>query len=243
TTLHGRLDLPELPRLHRCFLGMPLVSISNSQRAPLEWAAWKATVYHGVPERLYSLQEKPGGYLAFLGRISPEKRVDRAIEIARRVGMPIRIAAKVDKVDKEYFDSIIRPLLADPLVDYIGEIGDKDKSEFLGGARALLFPIDWPEPFGLVVPEAMACGTPVIAWRSGSVPEIVDDGVTGYIVDDIDGAVQAVSRIASLDRRLCRKVFEQRFSASRMARDYVSVYREIISQRYEPAQAGTVECF
>jgi glycosyltransferase involved in cell wall biosynthesis len=243
TTLHGRLDLPELPRLHKCFLGMPLVSISNSQRTPLDWAAWKATVYHGVPERLYTLQEKPGAYLAFLGRISPEKRVDRAIEIARRAGMPIRIAAKVDKVDREYFDNVIKPLLDDPMVEYIGEIGDNDKSEFLGGARALLFPIDWPEPFGLVVPEAMACGTPVIAWRRGSVPELVDDGVTGFIVDDIDEAVRAVNRSEDLDRRLCRRVFERRFSASRMARDYVSVYQDILSQRYEPAAAGTVECF
>lgn len=242
TTLHGRLDLPELPILHRSFPEIPLVSISDSQRAPLEWAAWKATVYHGLPERLFKLQETPGSYLAFLGRISPEKRADRAIEIARRAGMPIRIAAKVDKVDREYFDAVIKPLLSDPLVEYIGEIGDKDKAEFLGGARALLFPIDWPEPFGLVMPEAMACGTPVIAWRRGSVPEILDEGVTGYIVDDIEGAAHAVDRSATLDRRLCRKVFEQRFSASRMARDYVSVYEEIIANRFEPAQAGIVEC-
>jgi len=227
TTLHGRLDIPDLIPVYREFPDMNLVSISNAQRTPIPWANWVATVYHGVPGALYKPQDSPGKYLAFLGRISPEKRVDRAIEIARRVGMPIRIAAKIDAVDKEYFDSEIRKLLDDPLVEYIGEIGEFEKSDFLGNAYALLFPIDWPEPFGLAMIEAMACGTPVVAYRMGSVPEILDEGITGYLVDNLDDAVKAVHRICSLDRRICREVFEQRFSVRRMCLDYFDLYTHL----------------
>ena len=227
TTLHGRLDIPDLHPLYREFSDMPLVSISDAQRQPMPWASWTKTVYHGLPENLYRPHENPGKYLAFLGRISPEKRVDRAIEIARRAGIPLKIAAKVDPADKDYFDSSIRKLLDDPLVEYIGEIGDHEKSEFLGNACALVFPIDWPEPFGLVMIEAMACGTPVVAYRLGSVPEIIDEGVTGFTVRDMNQAVNAVHRASTLDRRACRRVFEERFSVSRMASDYLSVYRRI----------------
>jgi glycosyltransferase involved in cell wall biosynthesis len=180
-----------------------------------------------LPEDLYTPQDRPGKYLAFLGRISPEKRVDRAIEIARRVGMPIKIAAKVDAVDKEYFEANIRKLLDHPLVEYIGEIGQREKSEFLGNAYALLFPIDWPEPFGLVTIEAMACGTPVIAYRNGSVPEILDEGTTGFMADKLDDAVAAVQRVSSIDRRVCRRVFEERFTVRRMCSNYVEVYNRL----------------
>ena len=227
TTLHGRLDIPDVMLVHREFSDMNLVSISNAQRTPMPWANWVATVYHGVPEHLYKPQENPGKYLAFLGRISPEKRVDRAIEIARRVGMPIKIAAKIDAADKEYFDSKISTLFDDPLVEYIAEIGERDKSEFLGNAYALLFPINWPEPFGLVMIEAMACGTPVIGYRMGSVPEILDEGTTGYLVDSLDEAVKAVYRISSFDRKICRRVFEERFSARRMCLNYLAVYKRL----------------
>ena len=243
TTLHGRLDLADVVPLYREFSDMNLISISNAQRAPIPWANWVATVHHGVPEHLYTAQQAPGKYLAFLGRISPEKRVDRAIEIARRVGMPLKIAAKVDVADKEYFDATIRKLFDDPLVEYIGEIGQRDKSEFLGNAYALLFPIDWPEPFGLVMIEAMACGTPVIAFRMGSVPEILDEGITGYSVNSVDEAVEAVHRINSLDRRICRRVFEQRFSVRRMCSDYVRAYerirdRALVEQYFTSAGQG-----
>ncbi len=228
TTMHGRLDLPELDALFREYGEIPVVSISNAQRRPLPHAHWQATVYNGVPAVNYTFREESGDYLAFLGRISPEKRVDRAIEIARRAGMPLRVAAKVDPADEKYFQERIRPLLDAPLVEFIGEIDEREKNEFLGRARALLLPIDWPEPFGLVMIEAMACGTPVVAYGHGSVPEVVDHGVTGFIVDDIAGAVEAVRRIPSISRRDCRQVFEKRFSASRMARDYVAVYNDII---------------
>jgi glycosyltransferase involved in cell wall biosynthesis len=227
TTLHGRLDIPDVHPLYREFLDMNLVSISNAQRGPMPWANWVATVHHGLPEDLYKPEERWGKYLAFLGRISPEKRVDRAIEVARRVGMPIKIAAKVDAADKEYFEANIRKLLDDPLVEYIGEIGEREKSEFLGNAYALLFPIDWPEPFGLVTIEAMACGTPVIAYRMGSVPEIVDEGITGYLVSNLDEAAAAVHHVNSLDRRVCRRIFEKRFSARRMCSDYLRVYNRL----------------
>jgi glycosyltransferase involved in cell wall biosynthesis len=230
TTLHGRLDIPDLAPLYQEFCDMNVVSISNAQRMPLSWANWVGTVYHGLPEDLYVPRTDPGKYLAFLGRICPEKRVDRAIEIAKRVGMPIRIAAKLDQADREYFESKIRKLLDHSLVEYIGEIGERDKAQFLGNAHALLFPIDWPEPFGLVMIEALACGTPIIAYRMGSVPEIVDDGTTGFMVEDLDGAVDAVNRIRSLDRATCRRVFEERFSARRMARDYVSIYKRLKEQ-------------
>ena len=228
TTLHGRLNIPDLAPLYREFRDMPVVSISDSQRRPLPWIGWQATVHHGLPENLYKFQEKPDGYLAFLGRISPEKRVDRAIQIARRTGMEIKIAAKVDDTDREYFETVVEPMLKDPLTEYLGEIGDGEKGDFLGRARALLFPIDWPEPFGLVMIEAMACGTPIIAYANGSVPEVIEHGVTGFLVEDLDDAVRAVERIPTLSRRRCREVFEERFSARRMAHDYVAVYERLV---------------
>ncbi len=225
TTLHGRLDLPDLAPLYREFAEMPVVSISYDQRTPLPWANWVGNVRHGIPRDLYSFSPVPSGnYLAFLGRICPEKRPDRAIEIARRAGMPLRIAAKVDKVDEEYFAERIRPLLKLPGIEYIGEIGEREKAAFLGDATALLFPIDWPEPFGLTMIEAMACGTPVIAWRCGSVPEVVDDAVTGFIVDDIERAVRAVEKVHCLDRAGIRRRFEERFSTERMAAEYLAIY-------------------
>jgi glycosyltransferase involved in cell wall biosynthesis len=233
TTLHGRLDIPDLIPLYREFYDVNLVSISNAQRTPLPWVNWAGTVYHGLPENLHKLNPNPGRYLAFLGRISPEKRVDRAIAIAMRVGMPIRIAAKIDVVDREYFDSEIRKLFDNSLVEYVGEINDSEKSEFLGNASALLFPIDWPEPFGLVMIEALACGTPVIAYRMGSVPEILDEGTTGFLVNDLDAAAAAVNKIESIDRRTCRQVFEERFSASRMASDYLAVYTRLLGRASE----------
>ncbi len=228
TTLHGRLDIPDLHPLFREFDDMNLISISHAQRCPMPWASWLETIHHGLPLDLYRASERPGDYLAFLGRISPEKRVDRAIAIAKRVGIPLRIAAKIDAADREYFDCEIRGLLDDPLVEFIGEIGEAEKGEFLQNARALLFPIDWPEPFGLVMIEAMACGTPVIAFRGGSVAEIIEDGVTGFVVDSLEDAVEATRRISTIDRRLCRRAFERRFSAQRMCRDYLSAYARAI---------------
>ena len=231
TTLHGRLDLPDLVPLYREFNEMNLVSISNSQRTPLPWANWRATVYHGLPENSYILQETPGKYLAFLGRIAPEKRVDRAIEIAKRAGIPLKVAAKIDKADQEYFDAHIRPLFDDPIVEYIGEIGDHEKNHFLGNAYALLFPIDWSEPFGLVMIEAMACGTPVIAWRMGSVPEVIEHETNGYIVNNVDEAVRAVERIGDLSRTACRKTFLERFTVRGMAANYANVYSAILGEK------------
>jgi glycosyltransferase involved in cell wall biosynthesis len=228
TTLHGRLDIPDLVPLYREFQDIPVISISNGQRQPLPWANWQATVYHGLPADLYRFREKPGSYLAFLGRISPEKRVDRAIEIARRVGMPLKIAAKIDRVDKDYFDSDIAPLLRDPSVEFVGEISDGAKDEFLGNAYALLFPIDWPEPFGLVMIEAMACGTPVVAYRDGAVPEVMEQGQTGFVVEGLEDAVEAVRRVPQLNRRRCRDVFEKRFTATRMAHDYLRIFEGLI---------------
>jgi glycosyltransferase involved in cell wall biosynthesis len=217
TTLHGRLDLPDLVPLYREFRDMPVVSISAAQREPLPFANWIGTVHHGLPRDLYRFQREGGEYLAFIGRIAPEKRVDRAIEIAKRAGLPLKIAAKVDDVDREYYESI--------------EIGEGEKNEFLGGARALLFPIDWPEPFGLVMVEAMACGTPVVAFNGGSVPEIIDEGHTGFIVSDLDDAVAAVDRVGDLSRWHCRDVFEQRFTATRMAHDYLELYEALLEER------------
>src|SRR5205823_468771 len=231
TTLHGRLDLPELVPLYDEFSDMPVISISDAQRAPLPNARWVATIPHGLPDRLLGFHPGPNAYLAFLGRISPEKRADRAIAIATALGWPLKIAAKVDRADAEYFEQEIRPLLDNPLVDYIGEIGEADKDSFLGGARALLFPIDWPEPFGLVMIEALACGTPVVAFRGGSVEEILEHGVSGYIVDTLDEAVEATRRVDSIDRRACRRAFERRFTSRRMAQDYVASYERIIEQR------------
>lgn len=232
TTLHGRLDIPGLPMLYRRFSDEPLVSISNSQRRPLSWAGWVATIYHGIPTTLHSFRPGPGEYLAFLGRISPEKRVDRAIEIAIRAGQPLKIAAKVDRVDREYFYEQIEPLLKHPLVEFVGEVGGRDKDDFLGNASALLMPIDWPEPFGLCMIEAMACGVPVIAWRNGSVPEVVDEGITGFVVDSIDDSVRAVEQVSSLSRRRCREAFERRFSAVRMCEDYVAVYEWLLGHSH-----------
>jgi glycosyltransferase involved in cell wall biosynthesis len=231
TTLHGRLDLPDLVPLYKEFTEMPVVSISDAQRTPLPWANWQATVYHGYPIDTYRFAESPGEYLAFLGRICPEKRVDTAIAIAKEVGMPLKIAAKVDKVDEVYFADQIKPLLDHPSVDYVGEIGEGEKSDFLGGAAALLFPIDWPEPFGLVMIEAMACGTPVIARNRGSVPEVLEQGVTGFICDGVEDSVLAVKRLDTLSRKRCREVFESRFTVTRMAEDYMKLYERAISDR------------
>jgi glycosyltransferase involved in cell wall biosynthesis len=226
TTLHGRLDLTDLAPLYRTFPHEPLVSISQAQRGPLPWVNWRTTIHHGLPAQLLKYRPGPGRYLAFLGRISPEKRPDRAIELARRAGIPLRIAAKVDKADREYFESQIKPLLSTADVEFVGEIGEQDKEEFLGQALALLFPIDWPEPFGLVMIEAMACGTPVLAWRHGSVPEIIEPGRSGYIVENMTEAEAALRRIATLDRQGCRAAFDERFTAARMAEQYALAYTE-----------------
>jgi len=234
TTMHGRLDIPDLGAVYRRYPDMPLVSISDAQREPLSWASWAATVHHGLPLDLLRPGAGSGGYLAFLGRISPEKRPDRAIRIARRAGMPLRIAAKVEAADHPYYAHEIRPMMDGGGIEFVGEINEREKQAFLGDAAALLFPIDWPEPFGLVMIEAMACGTPVIAYREGSVPEIIEDGVTGWIVEDEEGAVRAIGRLGGFDRAACRARFEERFSAARMARDYVDVYRELLASSGEP---------
>ena len=236
TTLHGRLDTPELLRLYERFRDMPMISISNSQRAPWPCANWQGTIYHGLPQDLFRFHPAPGDYLAFLGRASSEKRVDRAIEIAKRVGMPLKIAAKVDRADRRYFKREIEPLLNDPHIEWVGEITDKDKDAFLGNAYALLFPIDWPEPFGLVMIESMACGTPVVAYEGGSVSEVMEDGVTGFVVNEIEQAVEAVGRVRDLSRARCREVFEKRFTASRMASDYVDVYKRLIDSDVEKSR-------
>jgi glycosyltransferase involved in cell wall biosynthesis len=226
TTLHGRQDLPDLKLLYACFPDMPLVAISGAQRLEIGSANFAGTVLHGLPRDLLAPTLHPrGGYLAFLGRISPEKRVDRAIDIARAVGLPLKIAAKVDRVDQAYFERDIRPLLNLPGIEYIGEIDERAKGKFLGAALALLFPIDWPEPFGLVMIEAMACGTPVLAFRHGSVPEVIDDGITGYVVDSVDEAFLKMGSLLALDRGRVRRRFEARFSATRMAHDYIRIYQ------------------
>ncbi|MFN7026230.1 MAG: glycosyltransferase family 4 protein [Pseudorhizobium sp.] len=225
TTLHGRLDLPDFHPVYRAFPEMPLVSISQNQRLPLPGANWLANIHHGLPAGPALVEVAKRGYLAFLGRVAPEKRPDRAIEIAKRTGIPLKIAAKVDPADQDYFDHVIRPQLDHPLVEFIGEIGDHEKRDFLGHAIALLFPIDWPEPFGLVMIEAMKEGTPTIAWRRGSVPEVMDEGVTGFVVDSIEEAVVAVGMAVDLDRKAVRQRFEERFTASRMASNYVAEYQ------------------
>jgi glycosyltransferase involved in cell wall biosynthesis len=230
TTLHGRLDMPELVPLYEEFREMPLVSISDAQREPLAGAGWVATVHHGLPNKLYGLGPGKGGYLAFLGRMSPEKRPDLAIEIARRVGMELRMAAKVDAADAAFFHEKIEPVLSIPGISFLGEIDDKGKNELLRGASAMLFPIEWPEPFGMVLIEAMACGTPVVAMRRGSVPEVLENGVTGFVVDDLESAVSATRRAAELDRRRCRAEFEKRFTARLMAENYVEVYERLIQR-------------
>jgi glycosyltransferase involved in cell wall biosynthesis len=229
TTLHGRLDLPDIVPLHREFPDMPVVSISDAQRRPLPWLDWRGTVYHGLPSEQFEFHPEPARepYLVFVGRTSPEKRLDRAIEIARRAGMPLKIAAKVDTADRSYFDSTIVPLLDEPGIEFLGELDEPAKLRLMGGAVALLFPIAWPEPFGLVMIEAMACGTPVIASPRGSVPEVIDEGVTGTIVRHMHEAVAAVSRVAAFDRRRVRQRFEERFDAGRMARDYLEIYEAL----------------
>ena len=235
TTLHGRLDLPDLLPFYRVFRDAPLVSISDAQRLPMPPVAWAATVQHGLPENLLPFSPRSHGYLAFLGRISPEKRPDRAIEIAARAGMPLKIAAKIDAVDRDYWNAKIAPLVRDREdVEFVGEIGDADKAAFLGGATALLFPIDWPEPFGLVMIEAMSCGTPVIAFPNGSVPEVVENGVTGFLAEDVEAAAQLVPQAAALDRRRIRARFDERFTARRMARDYVAIYAGLMSRLWPP---------
>jgi glycosyltransferase involved in cell wall biosynthesis len=231
TTMHGRLDLPDLAVMMRAFPDLPLVSISTAQQEPMPWANWYETILHGLPRDLHRFGEGNGGYLAFLGRVSPEKRVDRAIAIARKVGVPLQIAAKVDPVDRTYYETEIEPLLNDPLIEFVGEIGEADKGAFLGDALALLFPIDWPEPFGLVLIEAMANGTPIIAFGRGSVPEIIEDGLTGFIVDSIGSAAAAVPLARQLDRGAIRRRFEERFTSERMARDYLRVYDQVLSAR------------
>jgi glycosyltransferase involved in cell wall biosynthesis len=228
TTLHGRLDPPDLAQLYAMFDDIPLVSISHDQRWPMPPVRWVGTVYHGLPRDLLPFRPKASGYLAFLGRISPEKGPETAIEIAARSGMPLKIAAKIDKVDQSYWKERVEPrLLRNSNVEFVGEIDERRKADFLGNATALLFPIDWPEPFGLVTIEAMACGTPVIAFRRGAVPEVIDDGVTGLIVDTLDGAVDAVRRITDIDRARVRQIFEERFTVERMCRDYVAIYRSL----------------
>jgi glycosyltransferase involved in cell wall biosynthesis len=229
TTLHGRLDLPSLVPVFRAYPEQRVISISDHQRRPLPGARWQATIHHGLPPDLYRFGKGGDGYLAFLGRISPEKRVDRAIEIAVRARRPLRIAAKIDAADRAYYEREIRPLFDHPLVEYVGELSDGEKNEFLGNAAAVLFPIDWPEPFGLIMIEALACGTPVIAWPHGSVPEVLEDGVSGYLCCDVDSAVRAVNRIGTLDRRRCRAEFERRFTAERMAREYAAVYERFLT--------------
>lgn len=240
TTLHGRLDLPELVPLYREYAEMPVVSISESQRKPLPWLNWQATILHGLPLDLYRPVGTQENYLVFLGRVSPEKGLDQAIAIAQAAGLELRIAAKVDRQDSTYFEDVITPLLDRPGVVFLGEVGDDEKSRLLGQAQALLFPIDWEEPFGMVMMEAMACGTPVIAYDRGSVPEVLEHGITGFIVADIARAVETLENIHSFDRARCRDVFEQRFSARRMAEEYMLCYERILSGRRAAQSAGSV---
>jgi glycosyltransferase involved in cell wall biosynthesis len=239
TTMHGRLDLPELHPVYAHYAQAPLVSISDAQRAPLPFMNWITTIYHGIPRDLLQYSPAGGKYLAFLGRISPEKRPDLAIEVARKAGIPFKIAAKVDVVDRDYFEAIIRPRLSPPDVEYIGEISESEKSEFLGNALALLFTIDWPEPFGLAMIEAMACGTPVIARPCGSVPEIVTPGLTGFIESSVDGLVAATNRVEKLSREACREEFERRFTVGSMVDRYEEVYHLVMGRTHiDPAEAG-----
>jgi glycosyltransferase involved in cell wall biosynthesis len=234
TTLHGRLDIPDLVPLYEMYSHMPVISISDAQRDPLPHLNWQGTVHHGFPPESYTWYRKGGKYLAFLGRTSPEKGLDQAIDIALRAGMPLKIAAKIDKVDQDYFDACIRPLLNSPDIEFVGEIGYPEKNQFLGEAAALLFPICWPEPFGIVMIEAMACGTPVIAYPFGSVPEVVKDGVSGYIVPDLQSAIDAIQKLDRLDRKKIRRHFEQHFTSSRMAQDYLRIYERITTRKKAP---------
>ena len=232
TTLHGRLDIPELRPLYREYSSMRVISISDAQRQPLPWLNWQCTVHHGLPRDLYNFTRETDGYLAFLGRISPEKGVDRAIEIATLAGIRLKIAAKVDPVDQDYFNQRIKPLLDDPLVDFIGEVGEPEKKDLLGKALALLLPVDWPEPFGLVMIEAMAFGTPTIAFNRGAVAEIIDDGVSGFVCDGVEDAVSAVARIGTVSRKRCRQAFEERFTVTRMVGDYVDLYQRVVGESF-----------
>jgi glycosyltransferase involved in cell wall biosynthesis len=234
TTLHGRLDTPDLLPLYRVFSDVPVISISDAQREPLPFVNWQGTVHHGLPDKQFRFREKGGDYLAFLGRVSPEKGLDQAIEIAKRSGMKLKIAAKVDKTDADYFETAIQPKLNHPLIEFVGEIGYPDKGEFLGNAAALIFPINWPEPFGLVMIEAMACGTPVIAYPCGSVLEVLEQAVTGFLVRDAQEAVAAVAKLSEIDRAACRRVFEDRFSARRMTDEYLAIYQRLIGEEPEP---------
>jgi len=230
TTMHGRLDLPDLQTIFQSFTDIPLISISDNQRLPLSRANWQATVYNGIPMENYTFQKHAGQYLAFLGRISPEKGIEQAIEIAIASGMPLKIAAKIDNSDVDYYQSTIKPLLAHPLIEFIGEINEQQKDAFLGSAYAVLFPIQWPEPFGLVMIESMACGTPVIAFKRGSVPEVMVHGETGFIVNSIDQAIEAIEQIESISRECCRYIFEKRFSSREMANGYLKVYQHAIDK-------------
>jgi glycosyltransferase involved in cell wall biosynthesis len=234
TTLHGRLDIPDLVPVYKVFRDMPVVSISDAQRKPLPWINWQGTVHHGMPANRLTFRPGTGNYLAFLGRISPEKGLDQAIQIALRLEMPLKIAAKVDRADVEYFESAIKPLLDHPLVEFVGEIGYPDKNDFLGDAIALLFPINWSEPFGLVMMESIACGTPVIAYPRGSVPEVIEEGVSGFLAHNVEQAVKAVKRISQIDRRRCRQRFEERFTATRMCNDYLALYERLVNGQSEP---------
>jgi glycosyltransferase involved in cell wall biosynthesis len=239
TTLHGRLDIPDLVPLYEVYGGIPVISISNAQREPLPHLNWQGTVYHGMPVDTYKFHRTGGNYLAFLGRTSPEKGLDAAIQIAKAVGMPLKIAAKVDKADQEYFDTVIRPAIENSDAEFLGEIGYPEKNEFLGNAAALIFPISWPEPFGIVMIEAMACGTPVVAYPFGSVPEVVADGVSGYLVSDQASAVEAIKNIDRIDRKKVRKHFEQHFTADRMALDYLKIYEKIVGRKKGPLTASS----
>jgi len=239
TTLHGRLDIPDLVPLYDVYSEMPVVSISDAQRDPLPRLNWQGTVHHGLPVDSYKFHRHHGNYLAFLGRTSPEKGLDRAIEIAKAAGMPLKIAAKIDKADQEYFEAVIQPLINHADIEFIGEIGYPEKNDFLGNASALLFPIAWPEPFGIVMIEAMACGTPVIAHPFGSVPEVVEDGVSGYLVSDQAGAVEAVKQIGNIDRKQVRKHFEKNFTADRMALDYLKIYERMVGRKRTPLTASS----
>jgi glycosyltransferase involved in cell wall biosynthesis len=230
TTLHGRLDIPNLYNLYKEFADINVISISDFQRTPLPWINWQATVYHGLPEDLYEFHEEPEEYLAFIGRITPEKRVDSAIEIAKKSGMKLKIAAKVDNINKKYFNTCLKPFLNEDDIEFLGEIGESEKNDFLGNAYALLFPIDWPEPFGLVMIEAMACGTPIIARLQGSVPEIMEHSITGFVVKNTVDAVKAVKEVGKLKRKKCREIFEAKFTSRRMAENYLQVYEKIIGR-------------
>lgn len=238
TTLHGRLDLPELLPMFQEFPEMPVISISNAQRRPVGWLNWQDTVHHGLPADLYTFHPQQGKYLAFLGRISPEKRPDHAIALAKHVGMPLRIAAKVDPVDRVYFENQVEPLLDHPLVEYVGEITDEEKDDFLGEAYALICPYDWPEPFGIVLIEALACGTPVLAYNRGSIPEVIEDRTTGLICEDLSQMIGALESIGRIDRARCRESFDRRFTVERMAQDYLKVYERQVEGRTFLPSAG-----